>query len=192
MTMSKALSHTLRHFTRRPHDPAARRRRTVLLVLAAVLAITVHLGLGGLLFAGSPWPTLTADLVLAVIAVKVIAVIAAFALRRIATTRRKPVTDHQQTRATAIIPTTRSERYAKQLCQHAAHMACQADWTAPTGIIEFPDSMGTCRLTAEAERLVLTVDGSSPANLDRMRQILEHDIERFARRDTLTVQWQPS
>lgn len=93
----------------------------------------------------------------------------------------------------ARIPTPRGERYAKQLCSHAAHMASRADWTPPEGLIEFPDDMGTCRVVTEPGHLILTVQASDTANLGRLQQIIGRNIERFAGREGLTVEWlQPS
>jgi|tagenome__1003787_1003787.scaffolds.fasta_scaffold20926088_2 hypothetical protein len=92
-------------------------------------------------------------------------------------------------RSTTRVATPRAERYARQLCDHAAHMACVAEWTPPEGLIGFPDGMGTCRLTAEPGHLVLTVETADPANLAPMRRIIGRDVERFGGRDGLRVEW---
>ncbi|WP_329124220.1 DUF2218 domain-containing protein [Streptomyces sp. NBC_01465] len=92
----------------------------------------------------------------------------------------------------ARVPTTRGERYAKQLCSHAAHMAPRAEWDPPEGVIEFPASAGTCRLTAEPECLHLVLEAADGAQLARMQRIIGSDIERFAVRDGLTVEWTPA
>jgi hypothetical protein len=94
--------------------------------------------------------------------------------------------------STARVPTARSARYAKQLCSHAAWKTPHAQWTEPTGLIEFPDNMGTCRITAEPNCLVLAVEATDPAELARMQQIIGGNIERFAAREGLTVQWTPT
>jgi hypothetical protein len=52
--------------------PRHKRRGTVVLIAAGLVAIAVHLGLGGTLLAGSSWPGVAADVVLAVIVAKVI------------------------------------------------------------------------------------------------------------------------
>jgi ubiquinone/menaquinone biosynthesis C-methylase UbiE len=91
--------------------------------------------------------------------------------------------------STARVPTPRAERYARQLCDHAAHMACAASWTPPEGVIEFPDAAGTCRLAADAAHLVLTAEAADPADLTRIRRIVGRDIERFGGREGLTVHW---
>jgi hypothetical protein len=65
-------------------------------------------------------------------------------------------------RSEAHVSTSRSERYAKQLCNHAAHMASRAQWRPPQGIIEFPANLGTCRITSEPGRLVLALQSADP------------------------------
>ena len=92
-------------------------------------------------------------------------------------------------RSEARVPTPRADRYAKQLWSHAAWRARQAAWTPPEGVIEFPDAMGTCRITAEPEHLVLSVEATNPANLARLQQIVGGNIERFAGRECLKVEW---
>jgi len=66
-----------------PPEAMARRKRrsTIGLAVLAGLAIALHLGLGGAALAGSRWTSLTTNIVLALVAVKVIAV-AVVALRR--------------------------------------------------------------------------------------------------------------
>jgi hypothetical protein len=52
--------------------PRHKRRGTVVLIVTGLVAVTVHLGLGGTLLAGSSWPGVAADVVLAVVVAKVI------------------------------------------------------------------------------------------------------------------------
>lgn len=94
-------------------------------------------------------------------------------------------------RAEARVPTPKAARYAKQLCGHAARMTSRATWNPPEGLIEFPGGIGTCRVTAEPEHLVLIVEGADAAGLQRMTQIIGGDIERFGTRERLTVTWVP-
>jgi hypothetical protein len=68
-------------------------------------------------------------------------------------------------------------------------MAPRAEWNPPEGVIEFPDARGTCRMTAEPEQLVLTLEVRDSANLARLQQIVGGNIERFANREGLTVEW---
>jgi hypothetical protein len=92
-------------------------------------------------------------------------------------------------RSEARIATTRADRYAKQLCSHAARMTSRAAWIPPEGVIEFPGDRGTCRMTAEPAALVLEITAADSANLARLQQIISRNIERFANRDGLTVEW---
>jgi hypothetical protein len=107
--------------------------------------------------------------------------------------RRSPAPAGRTTtvRSQARIPTTRSARYAKQLCNHATWKTPQAQWTPPNGVIEFPGGVGTCRIAAEPGYLVLALEAADPAALARMQQIIGGNIERFAAREGLTVQWVP-
>jgi hypothetical protein len=107
--------------------------------------------------------------------------------------RRRPTAAGRNAavRSQARVPTTSSARYAKQLCSHAAWKTPRARWTPPNGVIEFPGGMGTCRITAEPDCLVLAIEAANPANLARLQQIIGGNIERFAAREGLTVEWVP-
>lgn len=94
-------------------------------------------------------------------------------------------------RCTARVPTVRSARYAKQLCSHAAWKASRVQWTEPTGVIEFPGGTGNCRIVAESDCLVLTVEATHPADLARIQEVIGSNIQRFAAREHLTVRWIP-
>jgi hypothetical protein len=92
-------------------------------------------------------------------------------------------------RSEARVPTPRGERYARQLCSHAAHMASRAEWTPPEGRIEFPDDLGTCRILTDPGHLILTLQATDPASLGRLQQIIGSNITRFASREGLNVEW---
>lgn len=94
-------------------------------------------------------------------------------------------------RSSASVPTARSARYAKQLCSHAAWKTPHAQWTEPHGVIEFPRGAGTCHITAEPDCLVLALEAADPADLAEIQRIISANIERFAARESLTVQWTP-
>lgn len=204
-----------------PAAMARRKRyRTIGLAVAGVLAVAVHLGLGGAMLTSSPWTGWAANIVLAIVVLKVlgVTVVARLVARRRRAShgrstvgpaahlgslaghlgavvglpwkkRRGAVSQKAITRSEARIPTAKGERYAKQLCSHAAWKTPRAEWTPPNGVIEFPDDMGTCRMTAEPDHLLLIVEGTNPANLARIQQIIGGNIERFANRDGLTVEW---
>jgi hypothetical protein len=59
-------------------------------------------------------------------------------------------------------------------------------------VIEFPGGVGTCRITAEPDCLVLAIEAAGPADLARLQQIIGANIERFTAREGLTVQWIPN
>ena len=181
-----------------------RRGTTIALVAAATLAIAAHVVFGGAALAAWRWTSVAADILLALVVLKIV-VVALFARRRFGRhgiglashfPRRKrsavAVGAEQVVRAEASVPTERAERYAKQLCSHAAWKAPRAEWTPPDGIVEFPDGMGICRLTAEPDCLKLAIEATSPANLAEMQQIIGGLVARFAGRERLEVSWTPS
>jgi len=100
-----------------------------------------------------------------------------------------PMNQQPVFRSEARVPTPRGERYARQLCSHAARMASRAEWTPPEGRIEFPDGLGTCRILTEPGHLILTLQAADPASLGRLQQIIGSNISRFASREGLTVDW---
>ena len=91
-------------------------------------------------------------------------------------------------RSEARIPTSSADRYAKRLCNHAAHMVDHVEWTPPYGLIGFP-WVGTCRIEAGPDELVLVAEAATPEGLSRIREIVGGDLERFARRNSLKVNW---
>ncbi len=50
-------------------------------------------------------------------------------------------------------------------------------------------SPGTCTIAASADRLVLRVEAADEENLRRIQDVLTRDIDRFGRRERLTVNW---
>jgi hypothetical protein len=204
--LTRGVLNHLRHRPRTHNDnetqtkTAARRKRrsTIGLAAAAALAIAVHVGLGGAILAAPPWTGLAADVVLALVVLKVIAV-TVIALRHRARRGGKAVdapvssgsldTSKLMLRSEVRIPTPRGERYGKQLCSHAARMNCRAEWSPPQGVIKFPDDMGICRVIAGPDHLVLAVEATDSASLDRLQQILSRNIERFGNREGLKMEW---
>jgi hypothetical protein len=188
---------------------AARRKRrtTIGLVVAVALAVAVHLGLGGAVLAAAPWAGWTAGGLVALVGVKVavVAVLARLATRRGGSAGHRPVglrSHFPRSRrsttpvdtvtgvtATARVATPRADRYAKQLCGHARWKAQHAEWTPPTGEIRFPGDLGTCRLTATADHLLLVVTAVDAASLATVQRIIDANLERFAARDHLAVEW---
>jgi hypothetical protein len=108
------------------------------------------------------------------------------------------------------IDTERPGRYLAQLCRHAAAMGgarshrlrahagagaqagregqVHAVWSEADGAISF-DPWGKCTIAASADRLVLRVEAADEENLRRIQDVLTRDIDRFGRRERLTVNW---
>jgi hypothetical protein len=114
--------------------------------------------------------------------------------------------------AEAFIETERASRYLHQFCKHAAAMPgarghrvrahdgddtlgrgevrLHVDASDDQGIITF-DPWGRAILRAEdGNTLTVRVEATDEQNLHRIQDIITRDIERFGRRDQLTVTWQ--
>ena len=107
--------------------------------------------------------------------------------------------------AEARIATDRPERYLVQLCQHAGQMhgprahrpaghrggggeVRHAEWTDDYGIIR--TNWGDCTLRRASGALTLRVEAADEDNLRRLQDLIAGRLERFGRRDRLTVTWQ--
>jgi hypothetical protein len=111
----------------------------------------------------------------------------------------------------AQIHTERPSRYLTQICKHAASLRAghhgprmhltnalarrelqlHTDWSDTHGVITFTP-WGQCTMTAHAHTLTLCIDAADEENLQKIRDIITNDLNRFSRRDTLTVNWQPA
>jgi hypothetical protein len=111
----------------------------------------------------------------------------------------------------AQIQTERPSRYLTQICKHAASMRAgnngprihlstalahrevqlHADWSDTHGVITFTP-WGQCTMTAHADTLTLRVEATDEENLQKIQDIITKDLDRFGRRDALTVNWQPA
>ncbi|MBM7773844.1 hypothetical protein JOD54_004048 [Actinokineospora baliensis] len=89
--------------------------------------------------------------------------------------------------SSARVLTDRPGRYAKQL---AAHMArkIETSWDADAGVGELRFSAGTSSLRAEADALVLTVEGAE-ADLEQLEAVVGKHLVRFGAKDELVVAW---
>ncbi|GAB3131043.1 DUF2218 domain-containing protein [Microbispora hainanensis] len=105
--------------------------------------------------------------------------------------------------------TERAGRYLAQFCKHAAAMGggghtarlhphgpaarrevrVTAEWSDTSGTVTFTP-WGECTLTADTGVLVVRIDAPDEEGLDRIRDIVTRDFERFSRRESLTVAWQ--
>lgn len=119
--------------------------------------------------------------------------------------------------STARIPTDRPDRYLRQICEHAGAMGSgghgpgdhaghqsghgrgqgtaasevqvSAECAATQGTITFAP-WGSCEITAGPDALTLRVEAGDAQSLRRMQEVLTGDLERFGRRDGLSVTWQ--
>ncbi len=107
-------------------------------------------------------------------------------------------------RAEARIATDHPSRYLVHLCQHAmkightlGHLHGRAPharpevldvtWTDTTGTLRL--SWGTCTLHAGDDTLTVHAESADEADLERVQDIITADLERFGRRDHVTVNW---
>ena len=111
----------------------------------------------------------------------------------------------------ARIETDRASRYLVQFCKHAAAMGngghtprmhlhatmarrdvqVTAAWTDTAGTVTFTP-WGQCTLAADVGSLVLRIDAADEDGLARIRDVIDRDLERFSRREPMTVTWLPS
>jgi hypothetical protein len=112
--------------------------------------------------------------------------------------------------AEAQIDTERPSRYLVQLCRHAAAMTgthghrfrihaggdplarrevqIRAEWSDTHGSVRF-DPWGQCTIQATAHTLMLRVEATDEDNLRRIQDVITSDLDRFGRREHLTVNW---
>ncbi|HEU4945769.1 MAG TPA: DUF2218 domain-containing protein [Kribbella sp.] len=113
--------------------------------------------------------------------------------------------------AEARIETERPSRYLVQLCKHAASMAgsshrahlhlggaparhevqVDAEWSDTHGTVVF-SSWGRCALAAGANTLTVRIEATDEQSLRRIQDVVTGDLDRFGRRDGLTVSWRRS
>jgi hypothetical protein len=100
--------------------------------------------------------------------------------------------------STARVATERPTLYLKQLCEHFAddgqrHSAQEFEVTFDDhqGFIDFaPVVSGSCRVEArQGGVLVVVASGTDRGALERVQRVVTKHLERFGRRDGLTVQW---
>ena len=86
----------------------------------------------------------------------------------------------------ARVATTRASRYLKQLCSHFDRKA-EATYDEHKGHTVF--AFGECTMLAEAESLVIDVSAPDADQLARVKYVVGDHLERFAKRDGLSVDW---
>lgn len=80
-------------------------------------------------------------------------------------------------------------KYLVTLCRHFARKV-PAEWDEHSGEVTF--AMGTCRFSLghEGQQLDVLCEAENKENLHMVRQIIEHHLTMFSRRETLAVKWQ--
>jgi hypothetical protein len=103
--------------------------------------------------------------------------------------------------STARVATERPTLYLRQLCEHFLHErgrhgapGVEVSFDEHEGFVNFaPVVSGSCRLDAREEGvLVLSASGTDRSALQRVQRILTEHMDRFGRRDGLTVEWGPA
>ena len=87
----------------------------------------------------------------------------------------------------ASVATEKPAPYMKQLCKHFGHKV-EVSFDDERGTIVF--AMGRCELDAsEAGVLRMRAQAEDAASLERTEQVVGSHLERFGRRDELSVSW---
>ena len=90
--------------------------------------------------------------------------------------------------ARAQVSTDKPVAYMRQLCKHFSHRV-SASIEERTGKIAF--EKGTCDLVAAPDQLTLLVAAADAERLAAVEDVVGRHLERFGRRDGLTVAWEP-
>lgn len=83
--------------------------------------------------------------------------------------------------------TDKSAAYMRQLCKHFGHKT-DASFGEDTGYIQF--EFGRCELHAVDGTLRLKVSAPDDEQHERMERVIGSHLERFGKRDGLSVTWQ--
>ena len=90
-------------------------------------------------------------------------------------------------RSRARVATDKPVAYMRQLCKHFGHKV-DASFGEDSGDIQF--EFGRCELHANDGTLTLEVSAADAESHERMERVIGSHLERFGRRDGLTVAWQ--
>jgi uncharacterized protein len=95
-------------------------------------------------------------------------------------------TENAQIRSSADVATDKPVAYMRQLCKHFGHKV-DASFDDDSGHIQF--EFGRCELHTSAGTLRLEVSAADPESHERMERVIGSHLERFGRRDELSVAW---
>jgi uncharacterized protein len=87
----------------------------------------------------------------------------------------------------ADVTTDKPVAYMRQLCKHFGHKV-DASFGDEDGYIQF--EFGRCSLHATGGVLKLEVSAADAESHERMERVIGSHLERFGRRDELSVAWQ--
>lgn len=90
-------------------------------------------------------------------------------------------------RSHAEVATDKPVAYMRQLCKHFGHKV-DASFGDDDGYIQF--EFGRCELHAAVQTLTLDVSAADADSHQRMENVIGSHLERFGRRDGLSVAWQ--
>lgn len=90
--------------------------------------------------------------------------------------------------STSEIQSQRASIYLQQLCKHFAHKL-PVTYGPESGEIKF--SIGTCRLSATAERLELRAEAGDATRLAELQDVVARHLVRFAFREAPSITWHP-
>jgi hypothetical protein len=86
----------------------------------------------------------------------------------------------------ADVATDKPIPYMRQLCKHFGHKV-DSSFGDSDGYIQF--DFGRCELHARGDTLALTVTAPDEESHERMERVIGSHLERFGRRDELSVSW---
>jgi hypothetical protein len=87
----------------------------------------------------------------------------------------------------AAVATDAAPRYAKQLASHLGHRAAVEE--LPDGGYRLTIGSGEGVLEPQADQLLMRATAPDRATLDVVQDVLGRHLERFGRRNELTVSW---
>jgi uncharacterized protein len=89
-------------------------------------------------------------------------------------------------RSQAQVATDKPVAYMRQLCKHFGHKL-DASFDDDSGYIQF--DFGRCELHASDRTLAIEVSAADEDDHRRMESVVGSHLERFGRRDGLSVSW---
>jgi hypothetical protein len=84
------------------------------------------------------------------------------------------------------VATDKPVAYMRQLCKHFGHKV-DASFGDDSGYIQF--EFGRCELDTSDRTLKLEVSANDAESHQRMERVIGSHLERFGRRDELSVTW---